>query len=143
MAKEEVIIIRTETKGAEKDIQKIGVGLKGIKEGAKVAGKSLFSLMNIVKGAVIVKAFNAAWEILRDTFMSNQRVVDTLNTATTALKLVFNDFFNLIFGNIGNMSTFGQELYRNLQEPFVNALRSLQYFSKAMVEFLLCNFKKQ
>ena len=142
MAKDEVIIIRTETKGAEKDIQKIGVGLKGIKEGAKVAGKSLFSLMNIVKGAVIVKAFNAAWEILRDTFMSNQRVVDTLNTATTALKLVFNDFFNLIFGNIGNMSTFGQELYRNLQEPFVNALRSLQYFSKAMVEFFTLQFQK-
>ena len=140
MAKEVNIQINIKKEGAEKNLQTIGVGLKGIQEGAKAAGKSMFGLTKILKGTIVVKAFNAALDILKETFMSNQQVVDTLNTATTALKLVFNDFFNLLFGNVDNMSTFGQELYRNLQEPFVAALRSLQFFAKAMVNVLALQF---
>jgi len=140
MAKEVNIQINVKKEGAEKNLQTIGVGLKGIQEGAKAAGKSMFGLTKILKGTIVVKAFNAALDILKETFMSNQQVVDTLNTATTALKLVFNDFFNLLFGNVDNMSTFGQELYRNLQEPFVAALRSLQFFAKAMVNVLALQF---
>ena len=140
MAQEVNIQINVKKEGAEKNLQTIGVGLKGIQEGAKAAGKSMFSLTKILKGTFVVTAFNAALDLLKNTFMSNQQVVDTLNTATTALKLVFNDFFNLLFGNIDNMSTFGQELFRNLQEPFVAALRSLEFFSKAMLNFLSLQF---
>lgn len=140
MAKEINIDINVKAKDAEKNLQTVGVGLKGIQEGAKVAGKSMFSLTKILKGTFVVTAFNAALDLLKNTFMSNQQVVDTLNTATTALKLVFNDFFNLLFGNIDNMSTFGQELFRNLQEPFVAASRSLEFFSKAMLNFLSLQF---
>ena len=140
MAQEVNIQINVKKEGAEKNLQTIGVGLKGIQEGAKAAGKSMFSLTKILKGTFVVTAFNAALDLLKNTFMSNQQVVDTLNTATTALKLVFNDFFNLLFGNIDNMSTFGQELFRNLQEPFVAASRSLEFFSKAMLNFLSLQF---
>ena len=136
MAKEIDIEINVKAKGAEKNLQKVGVGLKGIQAGAKAAGKAMFSFTNILKGAVVVRAFDAVLSVLKETFMSNQRVVDSLNTATTSLKFAFNDFFNLIFGNTENMSKFGQELIRNLQEPFINSLRALQAFSKSFLAFI-------
>ena len=47
MAKEINIEINVSKKGAEKNLQTIGVGLKGIQEGAKAAGKSMLGLNNI------------------------------------------------------------------------------------------------
>jgi len=113
MAKEIDIEINVKAKDAEKNLQTVGVGLKGIQEGAKAAGKSMFSLNTIFKANLAIKAFNAILDILKDTFMSNQKVVDTFATATTGLKIVFNDLFKFIEANIGTVVSFFKDIFEN------------------------------
>ena len=134
MAQEINIDITVNNKGAEKNLQTIGVGLKGIQDGAKAAGKSMLGLNNIFKGTVVVKAFTAILEILRDTFMSNQKVVDTFSTATTALKLAFNDLFKFIESNIGTVVGFFKDI-------FENPVESLKAFGKAIVDNVIERFE--
>ena len=156
MAKEINIEINVSKKGAEKNLQTIGVGLKGIQEGAKAAGKSMLGLNNIFKGTVVVKAFTAILEILRETFMSNQKVVDTFATATTALKLVFNDLFKFIESNIGtvvgffkdifenpveSLKAFGKAILDNVIERFNSALEVIGHVGKAIGKLLKGDFK--
>tara|TARA_R100000084_G_scaffold13957_1_gene4713 strand:- start:1598 stop:3313 length:1716 start_codon:yes stop_codon:yes gene_type:complete len=156
MAKEINIEINVSKKGAEKNLQTIGVGLKGIQEGAKAAGKSMLGLNTNFKGTVVVKAFTAILEILRETFMSNQKVVDTFATATTALKLVFNDLFKFIESNIGtvvgffkdifenpveSLKAFGKAILDNLIERFNSALEVIGHVGKAIGKLLKGDFK--
>ena len=156
MAKEIDIEINVKAKDAEKNLQTVGVGLKGIQEGAKAAGKSMFSLNSIFKANIAIKAFNAILDVLKDTFMSNQKVVDTFATATTALKLVFNDLFVFIESNIGtvvgffkdifenpveNLKALGKAIKDNLIERFNSALEVLGYLSEAIVKVFEGDFK--
>jgi len=156
MAKEIDIEINVKAKGAEKNLQTIGVGLKGIQEGAKAAGKSMFSLNSIFKANLAVKAFNKILEVLSETFLSNQKVVDTFATATTALKLVFNDLFVFIESNIGtvvgffkdifenpleNLKALGKAIKDNIIERFNSALEVIGYLSEAIVKVFEGDFK--
>lgn len=134
MAKEIDIEINVKAKDAEKNLQTVGVGLKGIQEGAKVAGKAMFSLNSIFKANLAIKAFNKILEILSDTFNSNQKVVDTFATATTALKLAFNDLFVFIESNIGTVVGFFKDI-------FENPVESLKSFGKAIVDNIIERFK--
>jgi hypothetical protein len=113
MAQEIDIDINVKTKGAQKNIQKFGVGLEGIQSGAKAAGKAMFSLNKIFKANVAIKAFNAVLDILKDTFMSNQKVVDTFATATTSLQIVFNDLFKFVENNVGVITGFFKGIFED------------------------------
>jgi hypothetical protein len=156
MAKEIDIDINVKAKDAEKNLQTVGVGLKGIQEGAKAAGKSVFTLNSILKANVAIKAFTAVLDILKKTFMSNQKVVDTFATATTALEIVFNDLFKFIESNIGtvvgffkdifenpveNLKALGKAIKDNLIERFNSALEVLGYLSEAIVKVFQGDFK--
>ena len=134
MAQEVKIDISVEDKNAVKSLQTVGVGLKGIQEGAKAAGKSMFSLNSIFKANLAVKAFNKILEILSETFLSNQKVVDTFATATTALKLAFNDLFVFIESNIGTVVGFFKDI-------FENPVESLKSFGKAILDNIIERFK--
>ena len=156
MAKEIDIDINVKAKDAEKNLQTVGVGLKGIQEGAKAAGKSVFTLNSILKANVAIKAFTVVLDILKETFMSNQKVVDTFATATTALEIVFNDLFKFIESNIGtvvgffkdifenpveNLKALGKAIKDNLIERFNSALEVLGYLSEAIVKVFQGDFK--
>jgi hypothetical protein len=156
MAQEINIDINVKAKDAEKNLQTVGVGLKGIQEGAKAAGKSMFSLNAIFKGVGAAKLFDAVLNTLKDTFFSNQKVVDTFATATTALKLAFNDLFVFIESNIGtvvgffkdifenpveNLKALGKSIKDNLIERFNSALEVLGYLSEAIVKVFEGDFK--
>jgi hypothetical protein len=156
MAQEINIDINVKAKDAEKNLQTVGVGLKGIQEGAKAAGKSMFSLNAIFKGVGAAKLFDAVLNTLKDTFFSNQKVVDTFATATTALKLAFNDLFVFIESNIGtvvgffkdifenpveNLKALGKAIKDNLIERFNSALEVLGYLSEAIVKVFEGDFK--
>jgi len=133
MAKEIDIDINVKAKDAEKNLQTVGVGLKGIQEGAKAAGKSVFTLNSILKANVAIKAFTVVLDVLKDTFMSNQKVVDTFATATTALEIVFNDLFKFIESNIGTVVDFFKGIF---EDP----LGAIQDFGKAVKENLIERF---
>ena len=156
MPQEVKIDISVSDKDAVKSLQTVGVGLKGIQDGAKAAGKSLFSLNNILKGVGAAKAFDAVLNTLKDTFFSNQKVVDTFATATTALKLAFNDLFVFIESNIGtvvgffkdifenpveNLKALGKAIKDNLIERFNSALEVIGYLSEAIVKVFKGDFK--
>ena len=156
MPQEINIDINVKAKGAEKNLQTIGVGLKGIQEGAKAAGKSMFSLNSIFKGVGAAKLFDAVLNTLKDTFFSNQKVVDTFATATTALKLAFNDLFVFIESNVGtvvgffkdifenpleNLKALGKAIKDNIIERFNSALEVIGYLSEAIVKVFEGDFK--
>ena len=133
MAKEIDIEINVKKEGAEKNLQKVGVGLKGIQDGAKAAGKSIFDLNQFFKGTALIKAFDGVLNVLKDTFMSNQQVVDTFSTATTALKIAFNDLFKFIESNVGVITGFFKDI-------FENPVESLKSFGKAIVDNVIERF---
>lgn len=156
MAKEIDIEINVKAKDAEKNLQTVGLGLKGIQEGAKAAGKSMFSLNAIFKGVGAAKLFDAVLNTLKDTFFSNQKVVDTFATATTALKLAFNDLFVFIESNVGtvvgffkdifenpleNLKALGKAIKDNIIERFNSALEVIGYLSEAIVKVFEGDFK--
>jgi hypothetical protein len=134
MAKEIDIEINVKKEGAEKNLQKVGVGLKGIQDGAKAAGKSIFDLNQFFKGTALIKAFDGVLNVLKDTFMSNQQVVDTFSTATTALKIAFNDLFKFIESNVGTVVGFFKDI-------FENPVESLKSFGKAILDNIIERFK--
>ena len=140
MAKEIDIQINVKKEGAEKNLQKVGVGLKGIQDGAKAAGKSLFSLTNILKGTFVVKAFNEVLNILSDTFKSNQQVVDTLSTATTSLKIAFNDLFKFLAGGLTNITSFGQAIVESIKDPILDSIKAIKFFGEAALRVLSLDF---
>jgi len=140
MAKEIDIEINVKAKGAEKNLQTVGVGLKGIQDGAKAAGKSIFSLNNIFKGVGAAKAFDAILNVLKETFMSNQQVVDTLSTATTALKIAFNDLFEFLAGGLTNIKSFGQAIVDSIKDPILDSIKAIKFFGEAALRVLSLDF---
>jgi len=140
MAQEVVIKISTDVSGAEKNIQEVGVGLKGIQDGAKAAGKSLFSFNNILKGVGAAKAFDAVLNILKETFKSNQKVVDTFATATTGLKLAFNDLFKFLTSGIENIKSFGAAIIDSVKQPIIDSIEALGYLGRAAIKVLALDF---
>ena len=140
MAQEVKIDISVEDKDAVKSLQTVGVGLKGIQEGAKAAGKSMFSLNNIFKSTVAVKGFNKILEILSETFNSNQKVVDTLAKGTTALKLAFNDLFKFLFSGIDNIKSFGAAIIDSIKQPIIDAVEALGFLGNAALKAFTLDF---
>ncbi len=140
MPKEINIEINVKKEGAEKNLQQVGVGLKGIKEGAAAAGKSMLSLKNIFKGTLVVKAFNEILNLLSETFRSNQKVVDTLATATTALKLAFNDLFKFLTSGIENIKSFGAAIIDAVKQPIKDSIEALGYLGRAALKTLSLDF---
>jgi hypothetical protein len=140
MAKEINIDINVKAKDAEKNLQTVGVGLKGIQEGAKAAGKSMFSLNAIFKGVGAAKAFDAILNVLKETFMSNQQVVDTLSTATTGLKIAFNDLFDFLAGGLTNITSFGQAIVDSIKDPILDSIKAIKFFGEAALRVLSLDF---
>ena len=63
---------------------------------------------------------------LGEVFSKNQKVLDTFNTATTALEIAFNDLFSFISNNIGAVTGFFKDIFENPQESlkdFANAIK--------------------
>ena len=79
------------------NVEGIGKAAKKTEKGVKSFGKTLSSLG---KAAGIVGLLSAAFEILKEAFQNNQAVMDAVNTATTALGIVFNDLYHLIADNV-------------------------------------------
>lgn len=83
---------------------------KGFVNGLKRIGNGL---KNLGKFTGVVFIITEAIQILKDVFSQNQTVVDTYQTAVTALSLAFNDFFNFINKNVGVVTGYFKELFEN------------------------------
>jgi hypothetical protein len=132
------------SKDTAKDLEGIGEGAKKSSKGVKKIGTSIGGL---VKAAGIIGLMSLAFDVLKEAFSGNQKVMDAFNTATTALKIVFNDLFSFISDNIGPITTyfkkifddpqkalkdFGAAIKANIIERFNSALDTLGFLATAI-----------
>jgi len=83
---------------AQKGVGGIGKAFKGMGTAIKAAGIGLVV-------ALLAK--------LMEVFSKNQKVLDTFNTAMTALSIAFNDLFGFISNNIGTVTGYFKELFED------------------------------
>jgi len=113
-----------QAKAQTKSLGVLGKGLKALRGGLKGVGLALKAL----GVGLVIEAFN----LLREIFSQNQKVVDFFTTSFNALSLAFNDFFNFIQDNVGVVINYFKDLFENpvenikafgdaLQNYFVNA----------------------
>ena len=86
------------TKKGKRGFQGIGTAIKGVGVALKAAGIGLVV-------ALLAK--------LMEVFSKNQTVLDTFNTAMTALSIAFNDLFGFISNNIGTVTGYFKELFED------------------------------
>jgi len=86
------------TGDAKKGFSGIGKSVKGLGTALKAAGIGLFI---------------ALFAKLMEVFGKNQKVLDTFNTAMTALSIAFNDLFGFIENNIGTVLGYFKALFED------------------------------
>ena len=136
------------------DLGDIQDGLKGVEKGLDAAGKEgkktnkiLKGISNLFKGALGLGIVIKLFDVLKETFMANQKVADGFATVMEALSLAFNDLFNYLNNNIGNivgyfkaifndpqqaLKDFGVAIKENIIERFNSALEVLGYLGTAI-----------
>lgn len=77
-------------------------GFKAAEKGTKGLG---ISIGGLIKSLGIVGAAMAVFNFMKDLLMKNQKVMDALNTATTALEILFNKLFESVEPIGGAMSS--------------------------------------
>ena len=111
-------------------------GMKGVEKATKKTTDRVLKLGTALKSLGIGLAI-AAFAKLVQVFNENQKVIDTFNVVFETMSLMFNDFFNFIGDNIGNvkeyfrasfedpiqnMKDFGNALVKNVVERIVSML---------------------
>ncbi len=136
------------------DLGDIQDGLKGVEKGLDAASKEgkktnkiLKGISNLFKGALGLGIVIKLFDVLKETFMQNQKVADTFATVMETLSLAFNDLFKFLDSNIGNVVgyfkaifsdpkqtivDFGVAIKKNLIERFNSALEVLGFLGTAI-----------
>ena len=96
-----------------KDTEKLG---DGVKKATKDVKKLSVSFGSLLKATGFVALLSKAFEVLKETFGKNQKVVDVFNTAMTALSIAFNDLFGFLENNVGAVVGYFKELFTNTLE---------------------------
>jgi hypothetical protein len=173
MAIEKTIILKTDLGDTEKDLTKVNEQLKTIEnqgvdsfkkieksvENTEKSTKTLakgFSAAGLALKAMGIGLLISAFNILKDLFMSNQKIADAFGTSIKALGIIFNDlftfiensiepvkdFFKAIFEDpIGSLKQLGQLIKENIIERFQSALEVAGFLSDAFVKLFKGDFK--
>jgi hypothetical protein len=97
--------LTTESTKAQKGVGGIGKAFKGMGTAIKAAGIGLVV-------ALLAK--------LMEVFSKNQTVLDTFNTAMTALSIAFNDLFGFISNSVGNVIEAFKSLFEDPKQKIIN-----------------------
>ena len=131
------------SKDTAKDLESVGGASKKSSGGIKKIGTSIGGL---VKAAGIIGLISIAFDLLKEAFGKNQKVMDAFNIATTALGIAFNDLFNYLSDNIGPITgyfkkifedpqqaikDFGEAVKKNIIERFMSILDVMGYLGTA------------
>lgn len=132
--------------GVAKSVQNIDKNLEDVKSTSKGVAKGVKGIGTALKAAGIGLVI-AAFSKLKEVFEENQKVTDAFNIAFEGLSLAFNDLFNYLDANVGNILgyfkgifsdpkqaivDFGDAVKRNLQERFESYLDTLGYIASAV-----------
>jgi hypothetical protein len=173
MAIEKTIILKTDLGDTEKDLTKVNEQLKTIEnqgvdsfkkieksvENTEKSTKTLakgFSAAGLALKAMGIGLLISAFNILKDLFMSNQKIADAFGTSIKALGIIFNDLFSFIENSIepvkdffkaifedpiGSLKQLGQLIKENIIERFQSALEVAGFLSDAFVKLFKGDFK--
>ena len=109
-AEELVLNVKSDIGDVAKDTEKLG---DGVKKATKDVKKLSVSFGSLLKATGFVALLSKAFEVLKETFGKNQKVVDVFNTSMTALSIAFNDLFGFIENNIGTITGYFKDLFTN------------------------------
>jgi len=103
MAKTIEIEVKVDNKDAVDNVDKLNDGLKKTGQTAEKSiggvNKLSSSFGALTKSLGVIGLIVTAFEVLKEALGKNQKVMDAVNIATTAIGIVFNDLFNFISDN--------------------------------------------
>lgn len=154
MSMKKTIEIEAIAKDAVEQIQALTAKVEGLEKSLSDAGKEtkktnkiLGGLSTLLKTGLGIGIVKTAFDLLKTTFQSNQKVVDVFRSSTEALSLAFNDLFNYLDRNVGTVidyfkgifndpvqaiKDFGVAIYENIVERFNSLLDTLGYLASAV-----------
>lgn len=130
-------------------------GMKGVEKATQKTTNRVLKLGTALKTLGIGLAI-AAFAKLVQVFNENQKVIDTFNVVFESMSLMFNDFFNFIGNNLGNvkeyfkasfedpiqnMKDFGNALLENVVERIVSMLDMVVLLGSAIKKVFSGDFK--
>jgi hypothetical protein len=130
-------------------------GMKGVEKATQKTTNRVIKLGTALKTLGIGLAI-AAFAKLVQVFNENQKVIDTFNVVFESMSLMFNDFFNFIGNNLGNvkeyfkasfedpiqnMKDFGNALLENVVERIVSMLDMVVLLGSAIKKVFSGDFK--
>ena len=128
--------------------------IKNIEGSSKSAAKGIKAIGASIK-AIGIGLLIAAFAKLKEVFEENQKVADFFNVTFEALSLAFNDFFNFLDSNIGNVIWYfkaifndplqavkdlGNAIKDNIIERFNSALEVAGYLGSALKKLFTGDF---
>ena len=142
MSIKKTIEIEAIAKDALEQIQSLTSKVEGLEDSLKNAGKEtkktnkiLGTLSTLVKGGLGLAAIQKAFDLLKETFQSNQKVADAFAIATEALSLAFNDLFNFLDSNVGTVIDYFKGI-------FSDPVQAISDFRKALVDGFIVRIRE-
>jgi hypothetical protein len=137
------------SKDAAKELESVGGASKKSSKGIKKIGVSIGGL---VKAAGIIGLISIAFDVLKEAFGKNQKVMDAVSTATTALGIALADFFTFVFNNASIVIDFFTDPLPQIKElgdaikdyvvnNFKNTITTITFASGALQAFMMGNFE--
>ena len=146
MAEEIIVALKAQTEELQKELKEVRQGLKDVKKQAETTNKGIGGIGSALKGVGAIltgglfKAGAVIFETLADLFMSNQKVVTFLNTAMTGLKIVFNDFVEIVTNSISNIGNFGTAIKESIINTLTAAIKPFKLLGEAFIKLLKRDF---
>ena len=122
MSNTKIIDLEIRTGSSQKDVESLGDGINNIKDTiddipkvTKTAEKGFKGLA----GAIAATGLGAALLIFKkmiEVFKENQIVLDAFSVTFEATSLIFNDFFNYLNNNVGNVIGYFKALFEDPQQ---------------------------
>ena len=146
MAEEIIVALKAQTDELQKALKEDRQGLKDVKKQAETTNKGIGGIGSALKGVGAIltgglfKAGAVIFEKLADLFMSNQKVVTFLNTAMTGLKIVFNDFVEIVTNSISNIGNFGTAIKESIINTLTAAIKPFKLLGEAFIKLLKRDF---
>ena len=138
MAKKVVLQVDVDASGAVKGVsqveKKVGdIGKKADDSAKKASGSFKEMATNMAKSLGIIGLIAGAVNLIKDAFMSNQKVMDVFNAVMGTISTIIRDFFNFVFDNAGKVVDFFKQI-------FENPLESIKALGEAIVDNLIERF---
>ena len=150
--KKEVEKLNNEIVKGNKDTKE---SLQEVGEASSLTAKGIKGIGNALKAAGIGLAI-AAFAKLSEVFNENQKVADFFNKSFEVLSITFNDFFNFLDNNVGNVIDYfkgifsnplqsvknlGISIQNNLIERFKSLIDGFGFLGSAIEKFFKRDFK--